>query len=238
MEFMLIGPSEQILLGSTIITIGRLPTNQVTLAGDAQVSSYHAEIRPYEQGYALLDLASTNGTFVNGQQIAPRMPYLLKLGDNILIGQSRFVYTTNSTSRALSLEQQLQWTEPQLMQPQQPLPLPSQPLSMQQPMVLQPQWQPALPPQYIPVRPPQSMPPPQYWQQPPMPVPYYQPAPSMPQPIIVNVSPSVQAQSNVQMSTTNPTRKRQGTGLLGIIFFLIFWPFYLIAAIFGSGRRR
>lgn len=51
------------------------------------VSRRHAEIRVGEgdQLY-IIDLDSTNGTFINGQQLQPNMPYLLRHSDEIRLG--------------------------------------------------------------------------------------------------------------------------------------------------------
>jgi len=55
-------------------------------------SSYHAEIRPGVHSYSLTDLGSTNGTFVNEQQLAPYLPRILQGGDRIRIGDMTFLY--------------------------------------------------------------------------------------------------------------------------------------------------
>ena len=54
------------------ICLGRLADNHVVLdpTGDLQVSGRHAEVRLEEDGaYELRDLGSTNGTFLDGQQV-------------------------------------------------------------------------------------------------------------------------------------------------------------------------
>jgi len=55
-------------------------------------SSHHAEIRSGVYGYSLIDFSSTNGTFVNEQQLAPQLPRLLQDGDRIRIGDMVFLY--------------------------------------------------------------------------------------------------------------------------------------------------
>jgi predicted component of type VI protein secretion system len=69
--------------------IGRAASNQVIL-DDESVSSYHARIEKRGDEYWLVDLKSTNGTFVNG---APVMEARLQDGDLLQFGvqlQARF----------------------------------------------------------------------------------------------------------------------------------------------------
>lgn len=91
--------SAQIFLGYAQLTIGRAPGNQQVL-NDAQVSGYHALIRPEEQGYTIMDLGSSNGTWVNGQRISAKIPQLLKAGDIIRIGTTRFTYEATPLAMA------------------------------------------------------------------------------------------------------------------------------------------
>ncbi len=94
MKAVLNGPFGQVELGPTPLTIGRTPGNQLVLA-EPKVSSLHAEIRPQGQDYAIyaiVDLGSTNGTFVNGQRLTSNVPSLLHAGDIVGVGDTRFTY--------------------------------------------------------------------------------------------------------------------------------------------------
>ncbi|MGB7537629.1 MAG: FHA domain-containing protein [Anaerolineales bacterium] len=51
------------------------------------VSRRHATVE-HRQGYVVMDLASINGTFLNGKRLAPRMPAPLANGDEIVIGRN------------------------------------------------------------------------------------------------------------------------------------------------------
>jgi FHA domain/Bacterial PH domain len=52
------------------LTIGRAPYSLLRLAAnDTRASARHAEVHPDTNGLLLLDLGSTNGTFINGQKI-------------------------------------------------------------------------------------------------------------------------------------------------------------------------
>ncbi len=88
------GPFGPVPLGSSVITIGRAPDNQLALQ-DPQASSHHAEIHPAGPAYSITDRGSTNGTFVNEQRIAPQMPHILNMGDRIRIGSTVFTYETD-----------------------------------------------------------------------------------------------------------------------------------------------
>lgn len=63
-------------------TVGRGLDNAVVLE-DRRVSRHHAQIRAVEGGHAVVDLGSTNGTFVNGERI---MEQRLRPGDVISFG--------------------------------------------------------------------------------------------------------------------------------------------------------
>ena len=91
MEAVLNGPFGQIAMGTIPLTIGRTPDNHLVLA-DPKVSSHHAEIRLHGQDYALVDLGSTNGTFVNEQRLDAQAPRLLHTADIVHIGDTHFTY--------------------------------------------------------------------------------------------------------------------------------------------------
>ena len=59
------------------------------------VSRQHAIITgDQETGYMLTDLGSSNGTYINGEQLKPQIPTKLNNGDQVLLGQLelRFYY--------------------------------------------------------------------------------------------------------------------------------------------------
>ncbi len=87
-------------LGEEKLTIGRLADNTLQIE-DASVSSHHAEI-VFEGGqHHLNDLGSTNGTFVNGEQITVAV---LRHGDEVRFGN---VETVFSADVAASISQPL-----------------------------------------------------------------------------------------------------------------------------------
>ena len=82
------GPShdEKIPMQGPATTLRRHSDNDVLIPGGG-VSRRHAEILQSDSGYLLRDLGSTNGTFVNLEQV-PERGRLLEDGDRIRLGSS------------------------------------------------------------------------------------------------------------------------------------------------------
>lgn len=76
------GKSRLVAVSSGIVTIGRDRSNTVSL-DSPQVSRVHARAELTERGWLLSDLASTNGTFVNGKAITRG---LVTPGDRVTVG--------------------------------------------------------------------------------------------------------------------------------------------------------
>jgi hypothetical protein len=55
------------------------------------VSRTHAVIKAVENGYVLIDLRSANGTWINGERLAPGKPYDLASGSVIQLGRLKLV---------------------------------------------------------------------------------------------------------------------------------------------------
>ncbi len=87
-----------------VVTIGRHPKNTLVV-DNPLVSSRHAKIEHTAQGIKLTDLNSTNGTYVNNEQVAE---YQLAHQDWITIGKHIVVVDVYET---LSLESTLQMLE-------------------------------------------------------------------------------------------------------------------------------
>jgi pilus assembly protein CpaF len=77
------GGTEQREYHKNEITIGRLPGNDIMLA-KGNVSKYHSRIVAKDGKFIIVDMKSTNGTFVNGKKIAA--PMVLKPTDQVYIG--------------------------------------------------------------------------------------------------------------------------------------------------------
>lgn len=70
--------------------IGTDPANEIRLQGQG-VSPFHAEIRLYRTGYALVDLGSPQGSQVNGRTLRnQQMPF--SLGDNLRVGGVTLIF--------------------------------------------------------------------------------------------------------------------------------------------------
>ncbi|MGB0717455.1 MAG: FHA domain-containing protein, partial [Phycisphaerae bacterium] len=76
--------------------IGR-QTDHIQLS-DYSASRHHAEIRPQNGAWILVDLKSSNGTFLNGQRIVNPTP--IKHGDQIKVGTSLMVFSGEAASGA------------------------------------------------------------------------------------------------------------------------------------------
>ena len=56
------------------------------------VSRLHAMIVRDDSGYKVEDLNSTNGTWVNGKQLAPRVPCVLHEGDKVRFAEAEYIF--------------------------------------------------------------------------------------------------------------------------------------------------
>ena len=74
------------------IAIGRHPDSAIFL-DDITVSRRHAEIRRKDGGFALQDVGSLNGTYVNRERVEKSV---LRPGDEIQIGKFRLVFVTGT----------------------------------------------------------------------------------------------------------------------------------------------
>ncbi|HEX3032548.1 MAG TPA: FHA domain-containing protein, partial [Bacillota bacterium] len=67
-----------------VSTIGRKEGNDICLQ-DPNISRVHARIEQVEQDFTLIDMGSTNGTYINGKRVVKA---LVKPGDNIKLGKT------------------------------------------------------------------------------------------------------------------------------------------------------
>jgi pSer/pThr/pTyr-binding forkhead associated (FHA) protein len=91
------GP-EMVPLEGDRLTVGRGPTNDVAFESDAKVSRLHAVLDRYQSGWAIRDLGSRNGTYVNGERLLAER--VLRPGDEVNIGDSRLTYRLDEAADA------------------------------------------------------------------------------------------------------------------------------------------
>ncbi len=73
-------------VGPVPLTFGRASNTSAVLDGDDYASSHHARIESQRDGVWLVDLGSTNGTWVNGTRMNGR--HKLRAGDSVRIGET------------------------------------------------------------------------------------------------------------------------------------------------------
>ncbi len=77
------GESQDLVFEKEEVTIGRLAGNDIVL-NKGNVSKYHTKIVLKDGKYIVVDLKSTNGTFVNGKKLAG--PLVVRPSDKIYVG--------------------------------------------------------------------------------------------------------------------------------------------------------
>jgi hypothetical protein len=73
-------------LVSSPVRVGRADDNDLVLA-DPEVSRHHARLEPDGQGWRMIDLGSTNGTWVNGVRLNAAT---IAAGDEVAFGSIRY----------------------------------------------------------------------------------------------------------------------------------------------------
>jgi hypothetical protein len=110
------GETQRLLQPNFLWVIGRAKEIAFPL-DDRCLSRYHAMIRLAEPGFELIDLKSTNGTFVNGEPVKYRKA--LKEGDRVRLGSLAFTFYEGTSQPTMT-----QGLTPQLQQ-ELGVPLPS-----------------------------------------------------------------------------------------------------------------
>ncbi|GBD36021.1 Sensor protein FixL [bacterium HR36] len=89
------GPQQgrRFTLEASVVPVGRDASNVIRLH-DTEVSRRHAEFRRTAEGYVVVDLGSSNGTWVNSQRV---QQHLLQTGDRIRLGQTVLLYSAEQT---------------------------------------------------------------------------------------------------------------------------------------------
>jgi pSer/pThr/pTyr-binding forkhead associated (FHA) protein len=71
---------------SNALAIGRLDDNDIVIEDDTFISSHHARLEIRPEGVWVVDLQSTNGSFVNGQRLTGERS--VRKGDRIQVGST------------------------------------------------------------------------------------------------------------------------------------------------------
>jgi pSer/pThr/pTyr-binding forkhead associated (FHA) protein len=74
------------------VDLGRSLDNDIVV-NDTYVSRKHARITLEGSDFAIEDLGTTNGTYVNGTNIKGKGKVILKEGDEVKLGQTKFKFT-------------------------------------------------------------------------------------------------------------------------------------------------
>jgi len=91
--------AREIVIGRDEFLLGRGTDCDLRLS-DINVSRHHCLIRIRPEEVTLADLGSSNGTFLNGHRLVSQMA--LKAGDEIRVGDARFVFELGEGSGAKS----------------------------------------------------------------------------------------------------------------------------------------
>jgi phosphoserine phosphatase RsbU/P len=92
------GKSRAIRLEGERLVLGRSSAVELCFPDDNGLSRQHLVIERDGDGWAVRDLASKNGTILNGSRVAERVP--LKIGDRIMAGHLVLVYSGNASRPA------------------------------------------------------------------------------------------------------------------------------------------
>ncbi len=85
---------EPVVLDGDRMTVGTEDSNRVCLADDGTVSRLHAVVENYGSGWAVRDLGSRNGTYINGRRVLGEQA--LHPGDELRIGKTRLIFRDQS----------------------------------------------------------------------------------------------------------------------------------------------
>lgn len=91
-------PPREYTLNGQNISIGRSPSCEIVLEHDQLTSRRHALLRFDGTRYTVVDLGSSNGTFVNDSEI--RDATTLSNGDRIIVGEHELMFTTTVSGAA------------------------------------------------------------------------------------------------------------------------------------------
>ena len=86
--------SHDIVLDKDEILIGKIQGVVDIYLNGQNVSRIHAKVFRNQEAYGIVDMGSTNGTYVNGERITERKRVFLKEGDEVRLADLKFVFRT------------------------------------------------------------------------------------------------------------------------------------------------
>jgi len=91
-DSIILTPQEEIIIGRADAKDDHTPELDLAPFGAAEqgVSRRHAVMRRGEDTLILVDLGSTNGTYLNGQRLIPNQPRVLRDGDEVRVARLVF----------------------------------------------------------------------------------------------------------------------------------------------------
>ena len=98
-------------LEKTAVTIGRLPDNDIVLP-DESISSRHARLEPMAPGWQIVDLNSTNGTYLNQQELQANQPQPWQPHIPLFIGPYTLLWEPEISVKSISPKPLVQSTGP------------------------------------------------------------------------------------------------------------------------------
>lgn len=128
------GPTREIEFDKDEVTIGRIPGNDIVLPGN-NVSKRHSRVVRQDGRFFVVDLKSTNGTYLNGRRIMTPSP--LRAGDKIFVGN--FVITLVTTEGEQGEHHDGTDEGASLVEP---IPLDQEPMESQPPPAMDPEVRP------------------------------------------------------------------------------------------------
>jgi pSer/pThr/pTyr-binding forkhead associated (FHA) protein/MFS family permease len=154
------GGERDVALASDVCSIGKTPENEVVIS-DGAISRKHAVLERREDRFFIKDLASLNGTFVNGQRLG-EAEQELNDRDEVMIGRTRALFLLTPDISQIETLESSQVDHSTLKD----VPVPVSPLPQRQTAPPQPEPPALTPPPKLPIPPP---PPPPQLTKPPVP---------------------------------------------------------------------
>ncbi len=90
--------SQEVVLESEEIAIGRAGSSDILLEHDTQTSRHHALLKRENDHFIIYDRRSMSGVFVNGQKLADNTGHMLVDGDRVRIGNYEVIFRAGTPS--------------------------------------------------------------------------------------------------------------------------------------------